>query len=110
GTGAPNRPTERRRAEGGENNEKRGPWCKQREAEDAAAAKNLAATTANRSTTDRARGLEAQIARVKEELGKSGNVRALNPLAHALSQIIPGLGEGIGSKIQPTIPFLFQLS
>src|SRR5262249_61002122 len=88
---------------------KRGPLCKQREAEDAAAATNLATTTANKSTTDRARGLEAQIARVNEELGKSENVRAVNPLVHVLSQIIPGLGEGIGSKIQATIAFVFEL-
>src|SRR5262249_49084406 len=81
----------------------------QREAEDAAAATNLATTTANKSTTDRARGLETQIARVKEELGKSENVGAVNPLTHALSQIIPGLGEGIGSKMQATIAFVFEL-
>jgi len=108
-TRAANTATDRRRAECGENNEKRGPLCKQREAEDAAAATNLAATTANKSTTDRARGLEAQIARVKEELGKSENIGAVNPLAHALSQIIPGLGEGIGSKMQATIAFVFEL-
>jgi len=108
-TRAANTATDRRRAECGENNEKRGPLCKQREAEDAAAATNLATTTANKSTTDRARGLEAQIARVKEELGKSENVGAVNPLTHALSQIIPSLGEGVGSKMQATIAFVFEL-
>ena len=106
---AANTATDRRRAECGENNEKRGPLCKQREAEDAAASTNLATTTANKSTTDRAHGLEAQIARVREELGKSENVGALNPLTHALSQIIPGLGDGVGSKMQATIALVFEL-
>ena len=108
-TRAANTATDRRKAECGENNEKRGPLCRQREMEDAEAASKLAITTANKSTTDRARDLESQIAKVKADLVNSENVSAINPLAHALSQIIPGLGEGIGAIMQATIALVFEL-
>jgi hypothetical protein len=77
--------------------------------EDAEAATKLATTTANKSTTDRARDLESQIAKVKAEVVTSQNVSAINPLAHALSQIIPGLGDGIGAMMQATIALVFEL-
>jgi hypothetical protein len=108
-TRAANTATVRRKAECGENNEKRGPLCRQRETEDSDAATKLATTTANKSTTDRARDLEGQIARVKARLLNSENVSTINPLAHALSQIVPGLGNGIGAMMQAAIALVFEL-
>jgi hypothetical protein len=108
-TRAANTATDRRKAECGENNEKRGPLCRQREMEDSDAAAKLATTTANKSTTDRARDLEAQITKVKARLVNSENVSTINPLAHALSQIVPGLGNGIGAMMQAAIALVFEL-
>jgi hypothetical protein len=108
-TRAANTATDRRKAECGENNEKRGPLCRQREIEDSDAAAKLANATANKSTTDRARDLEGQIAKVKAKLANSENVGSINPLAHALSQIIPGLGDGIGAMMQAAIALVFEL-
>jgi hypothetical protein len=108
-TRAANTATDRRKAECGENNEKRGPLCRQREIEDSDAAAKLATTTANKSTTDRARDLESQIARVKAKLTSSQNVGAVNPLSHALSQIVPWLGHRIGAMMQAAIALVFEL-
>ena len=108
-TRAANTATDRRKAECGENNEKRGPLCRQREMEDSDATAKLATATANKSTTDRARDLEAQIAKVKARLTNSQNVGSINPLAHALSQIIPGLGDGIGAMMQAAIALVCEL-
>jgi hypothetical protein len=108
-TRAANTATDRRKAECGENNEKRGPLCRQREVEDSDAAAKLATTTANKSTTDRARNLEGQIAKVKARLDNSENVGSVNPLAHALSRIVPGLGDGIGPMVRAGIALVFEL-
>src|SRR5215471_17181799 len=108
-TRAANTATDRRKAECGENNEKRGPLCRQREIEDSDAAAKLATTTANKSTTDRARDLESQIARVKAKLTSAENVGAVNPLSHALSQIVPWLGHRIGAMMQAAIALVFEL-
>jgi hypothetical protein len=108
-TRAANTATDRRKVECGDNNEKRGPLCRQREIEDFDAAAKLATTTANKSTTDRARDLEAQIARVKARLTNSENVGSVNPLALAVSWIVPGLGDGIGPMMQAAVALVFEL-
>src|SRR4029450_5550915 len=94
-TRAANTATDRRKVECGENNEKRGPLCRLREIEDTDAAAKLATTTTNKATTDRARDLEGQIAKVKAMLTASENVGSINPLAQALARIVPSLGDGI---------------
>jgi hypothetical protein len=108
-TRAANTATDRRKVECGDNNEKRGPLCRQREIEDTDAAAKLATTTANKSTTDRARDLEGQIAKVKARLIASANVGSINPLAQALARIVPSLGDGISATIQATIALVFEL-
>jgi len=108
-TRAANTATDRRKVECGENNEKRGPLCRQREIEDADAAAKLATTTANKSTTDRARDLEGQIMKVKARLTASENVGNINPLAHVLSRVLPSLGEGISAMMQAAIALVFEL-
>src|SRR5262249_52228489 len=69
----------------------------------------LATTTANKSTTDRSRDLEGQIAIVKARLASSENVGSINPLAHALSRIAPSLGDGISAMMQAAIALGFEL-
>src|SRR5215470_4313387 len=108
-TRAANTATDRRKVECGDNNEKRGPLCRQREIEDADAAAKLATTTANKATTDRARDLEGQIAKVKAKLAASGNVGRINPLAQALARIVPSLGDGISAMLQAAIALVFEL-
>jgi hypothetical protein len=83
--------------------------CRQREIEDSDAAAKLATTTANRSTTDRARDLEAQIAKVKARLTNSENVGSVNPLALAVSRIVPALGDGVGPMMQAAVALVFEL-
>jgi hypothetical protein len=106
---AANTATDRRKVECGENNEKRGPLCRQREIEDTDAAAKLATTTANKATTDRARDLEGQIAKVKAKLTASANVGSINPLAQALARIVPSLGDGISAMMQAAVALVFEL-
>ena len=108
-TRAANTATDRRKVECGDDNEKRGPLCRQREIADSDAAAKLATTTANKSTTDRARDLEGQIAKVKAKLTNSENVGSVNPLALAASRIVPGLGDGIGAMMQAAVALVFEL-
>jgi hypothetical protein len=108
-TRAANTATDRRKVECGENNEKRGPLCRQREIEDADAAAKLAATTSNKATTERARDLEGQIAKVKARLIASENIGSINPLAQALSRFVPTLGDGISAMMQAAIALVFEL-
>ena len=53
--------------------DKRGPNCRQRELDEAAAATNLATVAAAKTATDRARKLEADIAAIKLKLAQPGN-------------------------------------
>jgi hypothetical protein len=108
-TRAANTAADRRKVECGENNEKRGPLCRQREIEDTDAAAKLATTTANKATTDRARDLEGQIAKVKAKLTASENVGSINPLAQALARVAPSLGDGISTTLQAAIALVFEL-
>jgi len=108
-TRAANTATDRRKAECGENNEKRGPLCRQREIEDTDAAAKLATATTNKSTTDRTSDLEGQIARVKARLTSSENVGSINPLVQSLSRIVPGLSDGFGAMMQAGIALVFEL-
>jgi len=106
---AANTATDRRKVECGDNNEKRGPLCRQREIEDTDAAAKLATTTANKATTDRARDLEGQTAKVKAKLTGSENVGSINPLAQTLARIVPSLGDGISAMLQAAIALVFEL-
>ena len=53
--------------------DKRGPNCRQRELDEAAAATNLATVAAAKTATDRARKLEADIAAMKAKMAQPGN-------------------------------------
>jgi hypothetical protein len=102
--------TQHRIAECGANNEKRGPNCKLRESDEFAAIAKLASTTASKATTDRAAKIETQIAAVKSALGNAQNVGVANPLAKALSNIVPWLnGDAITSRMQGIIALVFEL-
>src|SRR5262245_38657058 len=52
--------------------DKRGPNCRQRELDEAAAASSLATVTASKTATDRARKLEGDIAAVKAKMAQPG--------------------------------------
>jgi hypothetical protein len=102
--------TQHRIAECGGNNEKRGPNCKLREADEFTAIAKLASTTASKATTDRAAKIETQIAAVKSALGSAQNVGVANPLAKALSNIVPWVnGDAIASRMQGIIALVFEL-
>ena len=46
---------------------------------------------------------------MKVRLTTSENVGTVNPLAHALSQIVPNLGDGIGPMMQAAVALVFEL-
>jgi hypothetical protein len=83
--------------------------CRDRERDDRNANDRLTQVTAAKATTDRARELEQQITEIKSKLGKGDNIGAVNPLAKAPSNIIPGLGEGVASRMQALIALVFEM-
>jgi hypothetical protein len=91
--------------------DKRGPNCRQRELDEAAAATNLANVTAAKTATERARKLEADIAAVKAKLAQPGNaeVGAVNPLGTALANLIGSAADVLTSWQQAIVALVFEL-
>jgi hypothetical protein len=67
--------------------EKRGPLCRQREAEETLKATELATVTAHKATTDRAASLDREIARLNEALATATPVVAVNPHQAAIGRL-----------------------
>ena len=90
---------------------KRGPNCRQRELDEAAAATNLANVTAAKTATERARQLESEIATVKAKLAQPANaeVGAVNPLGTALANMIGSAADVLTSWQQATVALVFEL-
>jgi hypothetical protein len=103
--------TGRRIAECGANNEKRGKFCKEREADEAEAATKLANTAAAKATTDTARRYEAQIAAIKQRQATASGeaVGSANPLGKALANIIGSTADTLTSWQQAVIALVFEL-
>ena len=91
--------------------DKRGPNCRQRELDEAAAATNLATVTAAKTATQRARQLEADIASVKAKLAQpiSTEVGAVNPLGTALANLIGSAADVLTSWQQAIVALVFEL-
>jgi hypothetical protein len=91
--------------------DKRGPNCRQRELDEAAAATNLATVTAAKTATQRARQLEADIATVKAKLAQPSNteVGAVNPLGTALANLIGSTAEVLTSWQLAIVALVFEL-
>jgi hypothetical protein len=91
--------------------DKRGPNCRQRELDEAAAATNLAIVTAAKTTTERARQLETDIATVKAKLAQPANtvVGAVNPLGTALANLIGSAADVLTSWQQAIVALVFEL-
>jgi hypothetical protein len=68
--------------------DKRGPNCRARELDEQAAASHLAAVTAAKATTDRARQLEAEIRVVRARLNAGEPISTPNPLGNALALLL----------------------
>jgi hypothetical protein len=66
---------------------KRGPLCRQREAEETLKATELATATAHKATTDRAANLDREIARLNEALATATPVVAVNPHQAAIGRL-----------------------
>jgi hypothetical protein len=79
--------TSRRRAECGDNNEKRGSRCRDREEEETVAADALARATAARALTDRASKLDADAQIERERLAKLGAIVTVNVQGSALAKL-----------------------
>jgi hypothetical protein len=103
--------TNRRVAECGQFNEKRGNLCKQREAEEATAATSRATSAAAKATTDTARRYEAQIAAIKQRQSSASGeaVGSENPLGKALANIIGSTADTLTSWQQAVIALVFEL-
>jgi hypothetical protein len=91
--------------------DKRGPNCRQRELDEAAAATNLATVTAAKTATERARQLEMDIAIVKAKLAQpaSTEVGAVNPLGTALANLIGSAADVLTSWQQAIVALVFEL-
>ena len=89
--------------------DKRGPNCRQRELDDAAAASALAAVTASKATTDRAHALESAIAALKKKIDMPTGVGQTNPLGHALSLLMGSAGDMVTARLQAIIALVFEL-
>ena len=91
--------------------DKRGPNCRQRELDEAAAATNLATVAAAKTATDRARKLEADIAAMKAKLAQPGTatVGAVNPLGTALANLIGSAADVLTSWQQAIVALVFEL-
>jgi hypothetical protein len=91
--------------------DKRGPNCRQRESDEAAAATNLATVTAAKTATERARQLEADIAAVKAKLAQPINteVGTVNPLGTALANLIGSAADVLTSWQQAIVALVFEL-
>jgi hypothetical protein len=91
--------------------DKRGPNCRQRELDEAAAATNLATVTAAKTATERARQLETDIAAVKAKLTQPANteVGTVNPLGTALANLIGSAADVLTSWQQAIVALVFEL-
>ena len=91
--------------------DKRGPNCRQRELDEAAATTNLANVTAAKTATVRARQLEMDIAGVKARLAQptSTEVGAVNPLGTALANLIGSTAEVLTSWQLAIVALVFEL-
>lgn len=91
--------------------DKRGPNCRQRELDEAAAATNLANVTAAKTATERSRQLETDIAIVKAKLAQPTNseVGAVNPLGTALANLIGSAADVLTSWQQAIVALVFEL-
>jgi hypothetical protein len=79
---------------------KRGPQCRSREAEEAAARTALAKAIADKTATDRAAKLDTDAAAVRARLGKAGAVAATDdPGASALSGLLATCGVAVPTML-----------
>jgi hypothetical protein len=79
--------TNRRIAECGPNNEKRGSQCKARENDEAVALQALTSTTSFKTTTDKAAEIEAAMRPIRERLLAAGTVEPTNVRGKAIARL-----------------------
>jgi hypothetical protein len=75
-------------AECGAENERRGPSCRKREADEQAKREALSTVTANKATADRAAALDADTATIRARLDKAQAVQSINPGAATISRLL----------------------
>ncbi len=68
--------------------EKRGPLCRDREADERNALTILATVTTAKAVTDKAAVLDGDIARLRQRIAEAGPVRPVNPQGEALARIL----------------------
>ena len=76
-----------RKAECGDNGEKRGPKCEAKEKSETTARTTLATATQNKAATDAARGYEAKIETLKKELAETRKQKVGSPNAWAKAAV-----------------------
>jgi hypothetical protein len=89
--------------------DKRGPNCRARELDEQSAASHLAAVTAAKSTTDRARQLEAEIRTVRARLSAGESIGAPNPLGNALALLFGHAASVLTAWQQAIVAAVFEL-
>ena len=89
--------------------DKRGPNCRARELDEAAAASKLAAVTANKAATDRANRLDAEIAKIKAQLETGEAVANPNPLGSALEAMLGTAAASLTAWQSAIIAAVFEL-
>jgi hypothetical protein len=94
--------TNRRIAECGPNNEKRGNNCKAREGDEAAALQALTSATSFKATTDKAAEIEAAMRPIRERLLAAGTVEPTNVQGKAIARLfrLPDSEAEFASTVQ----------
>jgi hypothetical protein len=75
-------------AECGAENERRGPSCRKREADEQAKREALSTVTANKATSDRAAELDAKASTIRTRIDTAQAVQSSNPGAAAISRLL----------------------
>jgi hypothetical protein len=89
--------------------DKRGPNCRARELDEQTAASHLATVTASKSTTDRARQVEAEIKVVRARLEAGEPIGAPNPLGNALALLFGHAASVLTAWQQAIVAAVFEL-
>jgi hypothetical protein len=77
-----------RTAECGSDNEKRGPSCRKREADEQAKRDALSIVTANKAASDRAAALDARVGAIRARIDSAQALQSSNPGAATLSRLL----------------------
>jgi hypothetical protein len=103
--------TAQRKAECGENNEKRGPNCKAKELAEAKALEAVATASANRAGTDRIEAIETELRQLRSQRATSAGVVNANPLGAAMALIFgSAAADAMTARQQAIFALIFDVA